>query len=75
MYAIRSYYEEAELDGQPVTVRGDPRLLRRLLRNLLENARRHGAPPTELRIARSAKGAEIRVCDHGAGVPPRNNFV
>jgi len=62
-------YEEAELDGQPVTVRGDPRLLRRLLRNLLENARRHGAPPIELRIAQSASGAEIRVCDHGAGVP------
>ncbi|MEJ2176323.1 MAG: HAMP domain-containing sensor histidine kinase [bacterium] len=62
-------YEEAELDGQPVTLRGDPRLLRRLLRNLLENARRHGAPPTELRIARTATGAEIRVCDHGAGVP------
>lgn len=62
-------YEEAELDGQPLTVRGDPRLLRRLLRNLLENARRHGAPPIELRIARGASGAEIRVCDHGAGVP------
>jgi len=63
-------YEEAELDGQPVNVRGDPRLLRRLLRNLLDNARRHGAPPIELRIARTAAGAEIRVCDHGAGVPP-----
>jgi signal transduction histidine kinase len=63
-------YEEAELDGQPAAVRGDPRLLRRLLRNLLENARRHGAPPTELRVSRSATGAEIRVCDHGTGVPP-----
>jgi len=62
-------YEEAELDGQPVTVRGDARLLRRLLRNLLENARRHGAPPTELRIARTDTGAEIHVCDQGAGVP------
>ncbi len=63
-------YEEAELDGQPAAVRGDPRLLRRLLRNLLENARRHGAPPTELRVSRSTTGAEIRVCDHGTGVPP-----
>ena len=41
-----------------------------MLRNLLENARRHGAPPTELRVMRSATGTEIRVCDHGAGVPP-----
>lgn len=62
-------YEEAELDGQAVTVQGDPRLLRRMLRNLLENARRHGRPPIELRIARTAGGAEIRVCDHGAGIP------
>jgi signal transduction histidine kinase len=64
-----SRYEEAELDGQPVTLRGDPRLLRRLLRNLLENARRHGAPPIELRVSRTAQGAELVVCDRGSGVP------
>ena len=62
-------YEEAELDGQQVSVRGEPRLLRRLLRNLLENARRHGAPPVELRVMRTAQGAEIRVSDQGSGVP------
>ncbi|OGA72561.1 MAG: hypothetical protein A3F77_04840 [Betaproteobacteria bacterium RIFCSPLOWO2_12_FULL_67_28] len=62
-------YEGAELDGQAVTVRGDPRLLRRLVRNLLENAQRHGKPPIELRVADSGRGAEIRVCDHGAGIP------
>ena len=31
--------ENAELDGESVTVRGDPRLLRRMIRNLLENAK------------------------------------
>ncbi len=62
-------YEEAELDGQPVTVRGDPRLLRRMIRNLLENARRHGAPPTEVRVRRAEGAAERSVCDHGPGVP------
>jgi signal transduction histidine kinase len=62
-------YEEAELDGQPVTVRGDPRLLRRMIRNLLENARRHGAPPIEVRVGRAASGAELRVGDHGSGLP------
>src|SRR5712691_4320591 len=45
-----SRYEEAELEGQPIAVRGDPRLLRRMIRNLLENARRHGAPPIEVRV-------------------------
>jgi len=62
-------YEEAQLAGEPVTVRGDPRLLRRLIRNLLENARRHGAPPVEVRVSRAGSGAELRVGDHGPGIP------
>jgi signal transduction histidine kinase len=56
---------ELEAQGEPVLVRGDPRLLRRMIRNLLENARRHGAPPIEVRV----KDGEIRVCDGGGGVP------
>jgi signal transduction histidine kinase len=62
---------DAALDGEPVTVRGEPRLLRRLIRNLLENARRYGAgSPIEVRVGRSAHGgAELRVCDRGPGVP------
>jgi len=64
-----SRYDEAELDGQPVTVRGDPRLLRRMIRNLLENAKRHGAPPIEVRVNGADRGAELRICDHGAGIP------
>ena len=61
-------YEGAQLDGEPVAVRGDPRLLRRMLRNLLENANRHGAPPIEVRVAATAQGVELSVCDHGAGI-------
>src|SRR3989454_10148166 len=49
-------YDAATLDGQPVTVRGDPRLLRRMIRNLLENAKRHGAPPIEVRVSRPENG-------------------
>jgi signal transduction histidine kinase len=64
-------YEEAELDGQPVTLHGDARLLRRMIRNLLDNARRHGAPPIELRVGRRGDGAEISVRDHGPGVAER----
>src|SRR5712692_163543 len=64
-----SRYEKAELEGQPVTVLGDPRLLRRMIRNLLENARRHGAPPIEVRVSRGEGVAELRVCDHGPGIP------
>jgi len=64
-----SRYEDAEVEGQPVTVRGDPRLLRRMTRNLLENARRHGAPPIEVRVNRADGMAELRVSDHGPGIP------
>jgi len=62
-------YEGAQLDGESVTVRGNSRLLRRMLRNLLENAKRHGVPPIEVRVSRAGDGAELACCDHGAGVP------
>jgi len=62
-------YDNAALDGQSVTVRGDPRLLRRMIRNLLENAKRHGAPPVEVRVSLAAESAELSVCDGGAGIP------
>lgn len=62
-------YNEVQLDGTPVMLRGDSRLLRRLLRNLLDNARRHGIPPTRVRLARTAGGVEIIVRDEGPGMP------
>ncbi len=62
-------YDEVDLDGAPITVRGDPRLLRRMIRNLLDNARRHGAPPIEVRVRRAGATVELSVCDHGPGVP------
>ena len=63
-------YDDVQLEGAVVSVRGDARLLRRLLRNLLENARRHGAPPTYVKIARAADTAIITVWDNGPGVHP-----
>ncbi|MGH7384306.1 MAG: sensor histidine kinase, partial [Candidatus Rokuibacteriota bacterium] len=62
-------YEQVALGGQPMTVRGDPRLLRRLIRNLLENARRHGAPPVDVRVRDAGGSVELTVCDHGPGIP------
>jgi signal transduction histidine kinase len=63
-------FENVHLEGTPVVVRGDARLLRRMVRNLLENARRHGAPPTEVRVARAGSDATLTVWDNGPGVLP-----
>jgi signal transduction histidine kinase len=60
----------AEVTGASVSVRGDPRLLRVLVRNLLENARVHGrASAVCAEVRADAAGACLRVRDAGPGVP------
>ena len=63
-------YESTSVTGQSALVAGDERYLRRLLRNLLENARRHGRPPVEVRIRVEGPSAVLEVHDAGAGIPP-----
>lgn len=59
-----------EVSGEGVSIVGDPHLLRRLLRNLLDNARRYAAGTLiEVIVARSPSGATIQVMDRGPGVP------
>jgi signal transduction histidine kinase len=61
---------DAELSSaSPVAVDGDERLLRRALRNLLENARRHGGGQAEVSVEARDGRAIVRVCDRGPGVP------
>ncbi|MCZ8294575.1 MAG: ATP-binding protein [Hylemonella sp.] len=64
----------AELDAPAgttsVLVSGLTRLLRRALRNLLENARRHGGGDVTLTLQTQGTHVEIRVCDRGPGIPP-----
>ncbi|WP_295999861.1 HAMP domain-containing sensor histidine kinase [Rugamonas sp.] len=67
-------YDDVQLDARlaagPALVSGDARLLRRVLRNLLENARRHGVAPTSVRIASDAAGMlTLWVWDSGPGIP------
>jgi two-component system, OmpR family, sensor kinase len=48
---------------------GDPRLLRRLIRNLLENGQRHGEKDVSLMVSSSVDQVLIEVADRGPGVP------
>jgi signal transduction histidine kinase len=59
----------ASAGGEALRVPGDERLLRRALRNLLENARRYGGDEVEVQVARHADRAEVLVDDRGPGVP------
>ncbi len=59
----------AEVDGEDLAVAGDERLLRRAVRNLLENARRYGGDAVQVQLKRQAGRAELAVKDRGPGVP------
>ena len=61
---------QATVEGPSVVVHADERLVRRALRNLLENARRYGGSDVAVEIApRPRGGAVLRVSDRGPGVP------
>jgi two-component system, OmpR family, sensor histidine kinase RstB len=59
-------YDDCSVEGKPVTVRGDPMLLRRMIRNLVENADLHGKPPIEVSVERRGDQAVLRVSDRGS---------
>ncbi len=56
-------------DGQPVVVDGVAKLLRRAIRNLLENAHRYSDGPVTVELKREGHEAVMRVRDRGPGVP------
>ena len=62
---------EAKVSGEPLRIHGEPRMLRRMIRNLLDNAKRYaGDGIVEVDVGRSAGGEiRLRVTDSGPGVP------
>jgi signal transduction histidine kinase len=63
-------YDNCNVNGEPVTVTGDPALLRRMIRNSIENAERHGAPPVDIEVRPEIgnQAAVLTVSDHGPGI-------
>jgi two-component system, OmpR family, sensor kinase len=57
-------------DGRSLMVQGVVKLLRRAIRNLLENARRYSSGPVKVELTREGDYAVVRVRDRGPGVPP-----
>lgn len=58
------------VEGAPVFVRADRTLLRRLVRNLIDNARRHGGDAApEIRVGKADGSATLVVRDRGPGIP------
>ena len=64
-----SRFDDITVTGQAVVIKGDTRLLRRLIRNLIDNAKRHGRPPIEVSVAAEGANANLTVTDHGSGIP------
>ncbi len=64
---------DIELETVPPELPSDwmaeERLVRRAVRNLLENARRYGGAHQSVAIRRLPSTVEVRVCDRGPGVP------
>ena len=62
------------LQARSLMLQGSARLLRRLIRNLLENARRYSTGEVSLELTQTGVGTQqravIRVNDRGPGVPP-----
>jgi signal transduction histidine kinase len=57
------------IEGTIAPLPGNPRELRRLVRNLLDNARRYGGESVELELSEHEGALRLRVLDRGPGVP------
>lgn len=62
----------ADVEGTSTYVLGNEKLLRRAIRNLLQNAARHGRPPVSISIGDTGPFATIAVRDQGDGLKPED---
>jgi len=67
--AVGRYAAMVQPESEPVAVMADPARVRQIIRNLLENAVRHGAPPIRVTVRRRDAAVDLTVIDGGPGVP------
>jgi two-component system sensor histidine kinase KdpD len=60
---------EVDVDEQLEAVRADVGLLERVVANVVDNALRHGGGEVAVRASAHADRVELRVVDHGKGLP------
>jgi two-component system, OmpR family, sensor histidine kinase KdpD len=67
--ALGDHGVEIDIEPHLPPVEVDETMLRQVLVNLLENAALHDHGPIKLRAVRAGRRLELRVIDHGPGVP------
>lgn len=67
-----SRFDETTVEGAGADVAGDRRMIQHMVRNLVENAHKHGKAPVAVSIADWANKVELRVNDGGEGFPSKD---
>ena len=67
-----AHYPGCELEGHAPDISGDSTLLRRMLRNLLDNAHAHGRPPVRVSLSATSDAIMLSVEDAGPGMGPQD---
>jgi signal transduction histidine kinase len=62
----------ANVEGSDPVVCGNEKLIRRMIRNLVQNAARHGKPPIDVTLTEQHGCVEMRVRDYGKGLRPED---
>jgi len=68
LVAEEAAHFEREVEGRSVIMRGDPSLLRRMVRNLLDNAAKHASGATRIHVDSQGGTATLAIEDQGPGV-------
>ncbi|MEV0588896.1 HAMP domain-containing sensor histidine kinase [Nonomuraea sp. NPDC050310] len=67
---LRGWQDKVRMNANPgLTFDVDPRRFDVIIANLVGNALKHGGPPVMITARSTANGLEVKVRDHGKGIP------